>query len=134
MKFSLHYTARNEIQYAGKMISKLSWFTKNGYKILLPKQIDENSKKSELSQTVLREFQVAKRTFDKIKFQLKKDLEKNRKTIDAFFLCFDYKVPLKVNIYFTIYGPGGSYFPPDKIIVTLKDNPSWILQMIIDFP
>ncbi len=131
MKFILCHSLENEIQHALKMLAKLSWFTQNGYKIKLPEGINQDYKKEAVEEVVAYEFQEADRLFQKIKPEIEQTLNKNQITIKNFFSFFNYDIPDKVIVCFTIYGPGGSYSVPDKIIVMLKDDPEWILKMII---
>lgn len=131
MKFILCHSLENEIQHALKMLAKLSWFTQNGYKIKLPEGINQDCKKEAVEKVVAFEFQEVNKLFQKIKPEIEQILNKNQNTIQKFFSYFDYDIPDKVIVYFTIYGPGGSYSVPDKIIVMLKDDPEWILKMII---
>lgn len=131
MKYLLRYTLKNEIQYAKKIISNLEWFIRNGYKIKLPKGININSTENEIRNAVIKEFSINKKKFDKIKLQLNQSIKKHQKTINNFFSYFGYNIPQKINIYFTNYGPGGAYFPPDKAIIMIKGSAEWILQMIV---
>ena len=131
MKFILRHSLENEIQYALKMLARLSWFTQNGYKIKLPEGINQDDEKEAVKEVVTCEFKEVNKIFQKIKPEIEQMLIKNQNTIKNFFSFFDYDIPDKVIVYFTIYGPGGSYSAPNKIIVMLKDDPEWILKMII---
>lgn len=131
MKFILRHTLKSETQYASKILANLNWFTKNGYKIKLPKDIGPDSKQNKINKAIINDFQAANKIFQKIKPEIEQILIRNQEILENFFSCFDYSIPNKVMVYFTIYGPGGSYSPPDKIIVMLKDDPEWILKMII---
>lgn len=127
----MHYTLDNEVQYVKKMVSQLSWFKRNGYIIRLPKGIGDDSNERNIYIRTSREFTNGKKKFDVIRFALRKEIKKHQKTLDTFFLNFDYPLPKNIHVYFTIYGPGGSYYPPNKIIVVLKDSIEWILQTIV---
>lgn len=127
MKFILNYTLQNEINYAKNMASKLEWFKKNNYKIKLPKGIDADSTDTEIKNAVEKEFSDSSKLYKNLKSKLNKLITTEEKAIKNFFSCFDYDVPEKVNVFFTIYGPGGSYSPPDKITIMLKNSTTWIL-------
>ncbi|PLX27849.1 hypothetical protein C0583_01270 [Candidatus Parcubacteria bacterium] len=131
MNFTLHYTLKNEIEHARNMVSKLGWFEKNGYKIKLPNRIDINSSNDEIIKAVETEFPSANKIYTELKPQLKRLIVENTKIINYYFSLFGYNTPDTVNVYFTIYGPGGSYSPPNKISVMLNNSPNWILKMII---
>lgn len=131
MEFILCHSLENEIQHALKMLAKLNWFTQNGYKIKLPEGINQCYEKGVVEEVVTFEFQEANKLFQKIKPEIEQILNKNQNKIKKFFSFFDYDIPDKVIVYFTIYGPGGSYSIPNKIIVMLKDDLEWILKMII---
>lgn len=131
MKFILCHNLKNETQHILEILTKLNWFTQNGYKIKLPEGINQDYKKEVVKEAVTREFQDANKIFQKIKPEIEQALIKNENTIKKFFSSFDYDIPDKVTVCFTAYGPGGSYSIPNKIIVMLKDDPEWILKMII---
>ncbi len=131
MKFILLHSLEKEIQYVSEILAKLSWFSQNGYKIKLPEGVNQDYKKKVVKEAVISEFQEANKIFKKIKPEIEQILIKNQNTIKSFFSFFDYDIPDKVIVYFTIYGPGGSYSVPNKIIVMLKNDPEWILKMII---
>ncbi len=131
MKYILSHTIKNEIKYASKVLDKLNWFNENNYKIKLPKGIKPGDNKKTIEKTVANEFQTANKSFQKLKPKIEQILSQNKTTIEKFFSNFNYKVPNKLIVNFTIYGPGGSYSTPNKMIIMLKNNPQQIVKTII---
>ena len=131
MKFDLLHTLDGEIENAASMADKLAWFAKNNYTVKLPKYVGANSTREEIAQAVTEEFQQSKEIFDGLAEPLEELLARHEKTLDDFFSNFDYRLPEVIRVRFTSYGPGGSYRPPDRINVMLKDDPQWALQMIV---
>ncbi len=127
----MHYTLESEVHYVKKMVLQAPWFKRNDYNIRLPNGIGDDSNEKNIYSAVSREFTHKKREFNVIRYALRKEIKKHQKVLDTFFMNFDYPLPKNIHVYFTMYGPGGSYYPPNKIIVVLKDSIEWILKMII---
>jgi len=131
MKYSVHYSFKTELQSARKTVKDFEWCKKNGYKVKLPKGINERSPRSALYSAVKKDFLSNRIKINKIKVKVKALLIEHKSEIDNFFSNFGYRVPSLVNIYFTNYGTGGSYVLPNKVIVFFKDSAGWVVRMVI---
>lgn len=142
--FSLFYLSKNELGYVKYVLKKLSWYRENGYKPILPAGINNRSSESEILKAIKNEFGVTAKAYKELKQKVKTELRRKTAKLDAFINLLDYPIPHKILVFFTKYGPGGSYAPPDKITVRFNKNSSVkritqtivheILHLIIEKP
>lgn len=131
MKFELIYKIENEIQFAKNVMAKLDWYLENGYQPLTPRGIDANSSLGDLENAAKEDFVESEKLFTTIEVEIAALLEKHKEVIDKFFANFGYEVPEKINVYFTSYGSGGSYYVPNGMSILIKNPVADIVRIII---
>lgn len=131
MEYKFYYNLINEIKVAKEIVADLEWYNKNGYNALLPNGIDNKSSFKELKIRVKEEMVVNKNKFKLLKKEINKIFKENKKEMDEFFSNFGYIVPNVIEVYLTGYGPGGSYYTPNKIIVLAQNNSLGLLETIV---
>ena len=88
-----------------------------GYYPNLPEGINSQSSKSHIIKIVNGDYEENIESYKKIRQKIKRELKEKNKELNSFFNNLDYSIPKKIFVYFTLYGPGGSYLPPKKIII-----------------
>jgi hypothetical protein len=117
MKIEFIFSAENEVCRIKDTLKKNGFYNKNGYKILLPEGISENSSEEEIKNAVLKEWDETfyKKAKQEIGLQWEEtaDLLKNGLKKTKFIPCKEYEVTL------TKYGVGGSYNLPNTIVLNI---------------
>jgi len=131
MQYKFYYNLKNELQIANEILFKLDWYAENGYKPAVPIRTNKKSSELEVKNAVKKDFILNEQKFTEVQKQLRKLIEKNRNELDIFFSTFDYKIPKKIKIYMTNYGPGGSYYLPDEIILLMRGSAHDMFRTII---
>lgn len=131
MKYIFSYDIESEVDYVEELLGDYDWMIKNGYDPNLPKGITKESTKKEIEEAVRKDFPKNKEEFiSKVK-TITQQLKENKKSIDEFFEAFEYEIPEEVDVWFSFYGVGGSYYVPDRMVVLGSLKAVFIFENII---
>lgn len=131
MRYTFHHNCDQEINHVTHILSQSVWFTSNKYTLSLPDGITDSSSERAIACAVSREFPTYEKLFRTYVRACQRALNKHHVSIDAFFALFNYPLPSTITVQCTAYGPGGSYAPPDTIIVKIPHTDANSLQLII---
>jgi hypothetical protein len=131
MRYTFHHTCTAEIDHVAQLLSQLEWFAAHNYTVSLPDGITASSTRNAITSAVTREFSKYHQMFRTYQRSCQSALKNNHAAINDFFALFDYPLPETIAVHCTAYGPGGSYTPPDTIVVTLSHTEGDPLQLII---
>jgi len=127
--FNFYYSPKYEIKYIEYVRNKISWYQKMGYNPNLPEGIDDQSSKSHIIEIVNSDYKENIESYKRIRQEIKKELKEKNKELNNFLNNLDYPIPKKIFVYFTLYGPGGSYLPPKEIII--RFNKSFLAKNLL---
>lgn len=120
MSLKIKYGIKFEKQRIKNTLKNLSWYKKLGYFPCFPKKINpETDSLKEIYAACLYEYNEA--DYKKAASQMKKDFSK----VENYFYgrlkkVFGSKVRKDYEVVLTKYGAGGSYVPPNKIIINIR--------------
>lgn len=116
----IKYGERTELYRVKTTLAKMDWYNKFGYNPKLPKNIDENSSEKELKEQIAKEFDEEKyKTISRdINSNFSKITAKLSETLNAYFK----NVPKSINVYLTVYGVGGSYHLPNRVVLNINGS------------
>jgi len=121
MKFKFLYNLDYEISRIKNTLDKIGFYNQNNYKVFLPKDFDiENNNIGHIKEAVLREYTAE--DYKEISIFLEKQLIDNDSKIETAFHKLKFELNRTFAIYLTKYGVGGSYNPPDGIILNFKSS------------
>jgi hypothetical protein len=129
MQLIIKYERQIEFRRVKVTLKKLDWYTRQGYKIILPKGITDISSDKTIKDQIEKEYNKEAfdlyskkllQDFNKIKNKFQKSLEK----------LFGDKIPKKFEMQITRYGVGGSYHLPNKIIKNFTHPKKGIKTMV----
>lgn len=128
MKINYSYTIEGELRRVEGTVNRENFFCENGYQPTFPKGLNfDNFNLAKARARIKKEFSedLAK----SVQERLSRDWKKYHKQIESFLKALPYEKPSELNIVFTLYGMGGSYNVPNKIIINLKNakSPLFIL-------
>jgi hypothetical protein len=128
MKINYSYTVEGELRRVEDTVNREKFFRENGYQPTFPEGLNfENFNITKAKVRIKKEF--AEDLVNRVKDKLDRDWEKHRSQIESFLEILPYEKPSELNIVFTRYGMGGSYYVPNKIIINLRNvnSPLFIL-------
>ncbi|MCK9641568.1 MAG: hypothetical protein M0R39_16820 [Prolixibacteraceae bacterium] len=119
MKLEFEYTVKFETQRVKGTIEQGDWFKQFNYRLFFPDgfNLDSNDL-SNLKKQITKEFDVEK--INKIFKDINESWLEFGKPIKSLIESVPYEAPDSLKILFTKYGVGGSYWPPDRVIVNVS--------------
>lgn len=116
-------------------LNKLPWFKEQGYNVKFPKAIQEDANRgSTIDDAVIQA--AVKGEFDETPYReqsekLIKEWVENEPSFIANLKTLGLPLPKEYSIIFTRYGVGGSYNPPNKVIINIASERSTFLEIVM---
>jgi hypothetical protein len=121
MKLKFVYSKSFELTRVKDTLKRHDWFMSQGYNIKLPEGITKDSTDKELRAQIKKEYNEGK--FQKEVVKISKKFSKYAEVFsNKLKEVFKKGVPKTVTVYLTIYGVGGSYLQPAKVIFNIAHN------------
>lgn len=119
MKYDFECTFKSELNRVLQTFSKKEFYIKYGYKIILPKgfTLKNDYELGNLKYTIKQE--MDHKNTANIVDEINKSLKINNK-LQQFYNKLPFEKPNIIKVQLTKYGVGGSYLPPNKIIINLS--------------
>ncbi len=118
MKLKFEYTVDSEINRVKSTLEKKGFFKKIEYRLGFPRGFNLDSTNfTNLENQIKNEFALDK--IDVIKKDIADKWAINNKLINDFIDSTPYDKPETLDIFLTQYGVGGSYNPPNRIIINV---------------
>ena len=118
MKLIFEYSVESEINRVKSTINKKDFFKKIEYRLGFPEGFSLDSTDfSDLEKQIKKE--LAPDKVELAKKQIMDKWTKSSKYIESFVDSLPYDKPETLNIVLTQYGVGGSYWPPNRVIINL---------------
>lgn len=120
--FELNYSVEKEFSYLKYVQRRIPWYRENNYNSNMPEGVDEKTPETELKKIAEENHKQNKEIFNKSKQGVRREIKDKSKDLESFLTVFDYPVSEKFFVFFTLYGPGGSYHPPNNMFVKFKED------------
>lgn len=118
MKINFIYSLNSELNRVLDAYKREETFTKFGYQVYLPEGFDIHSKNHDnLTTQIKKEFDSS--AVNDAKEDILKNWKKYKKELNSLLDQLEFNIPDVINVVLTKYGVGGSYWPPDKIIINV---------------
>jgi hypothetical protein len=117
MEIAIRYGVDLEVRRILDTLDNINWFEQNGYEVLLPIDVVKGATEAEVKEAVSTEYRV-----DSFKLMENSLLEKYSLLKDRFevFIEERFSCPIRlVDVILTKYGVGGSYHPPDRVVINI---------------
>ena len=115
------YSVEQEVARIKNTLSKLDWFEKEGYKVHLPEGISADSSDEEITRAVEKEYSGHEKSFVENADWLEKNWPKYARELGTKLIECNLKPESKYELLLTLYGVGGSYNRPNRILVNIKN-------------
>lgn len=124
MKLNFEYNVDSELKRVMYTLGKRDFYIENGYKVSVPEGVSTKylapEKETELKEIITNELEEKKvEKFQKVLTARWKGLGAK---VEEFLDSLPYSRPNELYIVFTQYGTGGSYGPPNKIIMNIHST------------
>lgn len=129
-KINLIYSVEDEKDRVIYTLNKLKWYREKGYSVGLPEGVNENTELGDIRSVVKNEYNEEK--YKEMAESIAEEISKNLKNIPESFEQQGLKLEDEYNVILTLYGVGGSYSPPNNIVVNFrkKDKDSLIKTIL----
>jgi len=124
MKINITYSKNREFTKVKSCLKNAKFYITNNYKVLLPSGVNllEEIDDVLLRKLVEKEFEQNIRNYEDMEKKITAEWNEKEKPLNAFFESLPFKKPEKLNIVLSNYGSGGSYYLPNKLLVTLNNK------------
>ncbi len=121
INLDIKYSPEEEILQVQNTIDKIDWFNEKGYTFKLPKTLsleDRDFSPESIKQSIWDEYK--EENYKKEERYILKTLPKINEVLESYFTATSIEPQSSYKINLTRYGVGGSYNPPNKIIVNIQ--------------
>jgi hypothetical protein len=122
LKFT--YSEESEVSRVDDTYSRRNFFLEHGYSVSLPKNVNFDNytefTKEEVKEIIKEEMDADRAAA--VSDEIQSEWEKNEDIFRDFFLTLSTDIPKDYTIIFTQYGVGGSYNPPNRIIINISEK------------
>ncbi len=119
MKLIFEYSIDSELTRVEYSLGKKDFYTEYGYKVYLPKGIRLGSNPSDIDITQITK-ELDNETVKTGKNEISTGWNKHSNEIIALFKELSVNLPEVMNIRLTKYGVGGSFHPPNSVIINVN--------------
>lgn len=113
-KLHTYFSLEDEVQRVKYSLDKLGWFTSKGYQVTLPR----GAEKEDPTQATERDFDVS--LYEQKEKEIGEQWEKMSGHFFEKMKSFNLLIQESYDLYLTRYGVGGSYRPPNTIIINFN--------------
>ncbi|MCA9348559.1 hypothetical protein KC878_00205 [Candidatus Saccharibacteria bacterium] len=121
MKFGFHYSVETELNRVRYTLGKRDFFKQNNYKPRLPSGFDLEAKDAEMMTSQI-ELELELEKTKKLQAKILNEWQECETDISQYLMSFGLPVPPAIDIFLTKYGVGGSYWPPNRIILNMATD------------
>lgn len=118
------YTEESEARRVKDTVSRKNFFLKHGYGVSLPQNVNFDNYFNFTEEEMLKKIKIEMDTerANEVQKVIIENWEEHQDLLKQFFLTLSSKIPKSYKVIFTQYGTGGSYNPPNKIIININEN------------
>lgn len=119
MKYNFTYNLDIEVKRIKYTVEKIEFFKENNYQIFLPRNFDIHNKDTEYIENIVSN-EYNNSDYENIETILNTNINNNVDIIEKAFNITDFVLEKEYNVILTKYGVGGSYNPPNTIILNFN--------------
>lgn len=120
MNLIITFSKNFEFRRIKDTLSKMNWFKSNGYNPKLPRNIDLSSSDIQIKNQISKEFNLT--IYESIEKKILSDFSKIFPEFETKIRDNFGNIPAHFEVVLTSYGTGGSYSPPNKIILNITNT------------